>query len=203
LLAERRARVERLTSMCSGGRAVVELLAHLDGGAREILWPVAVVAEYPNERSIVFRSYFSQWPVDGRSHLRPAFLDPTGARPSDVVGRHQAALEVGDTETVVGTFEPDGYVREPIGPDAVHRGTAELHSFFTARFAAGGGIGLQPCAVTDDGRRCAVEYNVIRWGGRDVTPQAGLGIYERGADGLLAAARLYDDVERRPSTPEG
>ena len=26
-------------------------------------------------------------------------------------------------------------------------------------------------------------------------PQAGLGVYERGPDGLLAAARIYDDVE--------
>jgi hypothetical protein len=26
-------------------------------------------------------------------------------------------------------------------------------------------------------------------------PQAGIGIYERGPDGLLAAARVYDDVD--------
>jgi hypothetical protein len=29
----------------------------------------------------------------------------------------------------------------------------------------------------------------------DLPPQAGIGIYERGPDGLLAAARVYDDVE--------
>src|SRR4051812_6112495 len=195
LLAERHARVETVASMSSNGRAVVELLAHLDGDSGEVAWPVAVVAESPNDRSIVFRSYFSQRPVDGRSHLRPAILEPGGAAPSDVVGRYQAALEVGDPETVVATFEPEGYVREPIGPDPIHRGTAELRAFFSERFAAGGGIGLQPCAATDDGRRCTVEYNVVRWGNHDLPPQAGLGIYERGADGLLAAARLYDDVE--------
>jgi hypothetical protein len=61
-------------------------------------------------------------------------------------------------------------------------------------FSAGGGIGLQPCAVTDDGVRCALEYNCTRWGGRDLTPQAGLGVYERGPDGLLEAVRVYDDV---------
>ena len=58
-----------------------------------------------------------------------------------------------------------------------------------------GGVGLQPCAETDDGQRCAVEYTCVRWGGRDLPPQAGLGVYERGADGLLAAVRLYDDIE--------
>jgi hypothetical protein len=54
---------------------------------------------------------------------------------------------------------------------------------------------METCAVTDDGVRCAVEYNCVRWGAYDVSPQAGLGVYERGPDGLLAAARIYDDIE--------
>jgi len=45
------------------------------------------------------------------------------------------------------------------------------------------------------GARCAVEYNCVRWGSHDLPPQAGLGVYERGPDGLLAAARVYDDIE--------
>jgi hypothetical protein len=49
--------------------------------------------------------------------------------------------------------------------------------------------------VTDDGVRCALEYNCVRWGSHDLPPQAGLGVYERGPDGLLAAARVYDDIE--------
>ena len=60
---------------------------------------------------------------------------------------------------------------------------------------AGGGIELQPCAVTDDGVRCAVEYNCERWGIHDLPPEAGLGVHERGEDGLLTAARVHDDVE--------
>lgn len=43
--------------------------------------------------------------------------------------------------------------------------------------------------------RCALEYNLVRWGGHHVTPQAGIAVYERGGDGLLAAARVYDDVQ--------
>jgi hypothetical protein len=57
------------------------------------------------------------------------------------------------------------------------------------------GIGLEYCAVTDDGVRCALEYNCVRWGGHDLPPQAGIAAYERGRNGLLAAARVYDDVE--------
>jgi ketosteroid isomerase-like protein len=194
-LAERHARVETVAATCAGGRAVVELLAHLSDDGRELAWPVAVVAESPDDRSVVFRSYCSQWPVDGRRHLRPAILDPGAAPPGDVVGRYQAALEAGDAEAIVNTFAPDGYFREPIGPDAAHRGTPELRSFFTRAFSAGGGIGLQHCTVTDDGVRCAIEYNCVRWGSQHLPSQAGIGVHERGPDGLLAAVRIYDDVE--------
>jgi len=144
---------------------------------------------------VVFRTYCSQWPVDGRRHIRPPILDPGQAHPGDVVGRYQAALEAGDAEVVVSTFAPDGYLREPIGPHSTHRGARGLRSFFTRCFSAGGGIGLQPCAMTDDGVRCALEHNCARWGSHDLRPQAGIAVYQRGPDGLLAAARVYDDVE--------
>jgi hypothetical protein len=40
-----------------------------------------------------------------------------------------------------------------------------------------------------------VEYNCIRWGSHDLVHQAGIAVFERDGDGLLAAARVYDDVE--------
>jgi SnoaL-like domain len=194
-MAEHHARAQIVASTQAGDRAVVELLAHVDHEGRDVAWPVAVVAESPDDRSVVFRTYCSQWPVDGRRHLRPAILPPGPGRLGDVVGRYQAALAAGDTEAIASTFEPDGYYREPIGPHFAHRGAGELRSFFAASFGAGGGIGLQPCVVTDDGVRCALEYNCVRWGHHDLPPQAGIGVYERGPDGLLAAARVYDDIE--------
>jgi hypothetical protein len=45
------------------------------------------------------------------------------------------------------------------------------------------------------GVRSAVEYTCDRWGSHDLPPRAGLGVYERGPDGLLAAVRAYDDIE--------
>jgi hypothetical protein len=99
------------------------------------------------------------------------------------------------------SFTPDGYLLEPIGAYAIHRGTAELRSFFTACFNAGGGIGLEQCVVTDDGVRCAAEYNCVRWGSRELPPQAGIGVYERDAEGLPAAARVYVDVEAPVEKP--
>jgi ketosteroid isomerase-like protein len=193
--AERDARVETVASTVVGGRAVVEVLVHVAGDGPTLAWPVAVVAESPDERSVLFRTYCSQWPVDGRRHLRSPVLGLGDAHPGDVVGRYQAALGAGDAEAIVGTFAPEGYLREPVGPDDTHRGIPELRSFFASCFSAGGGIGLQDCAVTDDGVRCAVEYNCIRWGSHDLPPQAGIGVFERTTDGLLAAVRIYDDVE--------
>jgi ketosteroid isomerase-like protein len=200
-LAERQARIETVASICVGGRAVVELLAHLADGGRELAWPIAVVAESADDRSVVFRTYCSQWPVDGRRHVRPPILKSGNARPGDVVGQYLAALEAGDAAAIVSTFAPDGYFREPIGPHYAHRGERELRSFFAACFSAGGGIGLQDCVVTDDGVRCALEYNCVRWGSHDLPPQAGIGIFERGPDGLLAAARVYDDIEAPAGHP--
>jgi ketosteroid isomerase-like protein len=194
-LAALHASTETVASTVVGDRAVVELLARMDHDGGQRAWPVAIVAESPDDRSVVFRTYCSQWPLDERRHVRPPILKPGTARPGDVVGRYEAALAAGDTEAVVSTFAPDGYFRGSFGPQYAHRGTAELRSFYASCFSAGGGIGLENCAVTDDGVRCALEYNCIRWGSHDLPPQAGLGVYERGPDGLIAAVRVYDDVE--------
>jgi SnoaL-like domain len=195
-LASLHARTEVVASTVAAGRAVVELLARVDHKGQQLAWPVAVVAESPDDESVVFRTYCSQWPLDEERPVRPAILKPEPVSVPEVVGRYQAGLTAGDTDAVVGTFAADGYFQGPFGPSHAHRGAAELRAFFDRCFSAGGGIGLEDCAVTDDGTRCALEYNYVRWGDRDLPPQAGIGVYERGPDGLLAAVRVYDDVER-------
>jgi hypothetical protein len=194
VLAEHFAGTETIASIAVDGRAVMELVAHMTYEGRDRLWPLAVVAESPDARSVVFRSYFSRWMLDGTRHFRPAILQPGPAQPGDIVLSYLGALDAGDIEAVVSTFNPDGYFREPIGTPFAHRGTHELRAFFTTCFSTGG-IVLQHCNVTDDGLRCALEYNCVRWGRYDMPPQAGLAVFERGPDGLLAAVRVYDDVE--------
>jgi hypothetical protein len=102
------------------------------------------------------------------------------------VERVVGVLAAGDAAAVVACFAPDGYLRESIGPP--HR---ELAAYFGDRLGPGG-IDLRPCAVTDDGTRCAVEYNCVR---RDLPPQAGIAVFERTGDHLLAAVREYDDLD--------
>jgi hypothetical protein len=58
-------------------------------------------------------------------------------------------------------------------------------------FPTSSGIVLEPCSLTDDGRACALEYNVVA---RGAPPQAGVAVFVRGENGRLAAARKYDDV---------
>ncbi|MGH3408823.1 MAG: nuclear transport factor 2 family protein, partial [Streptosporangiaceae bacterium] len=187
-------RTETVASTVVGGCAVVELLAHLQQDGREMAWPVAVVAESPDDWSVVFRAYCSQWPIFGRHYVRAPILKPQPGTAGDVVGRYQAGVAAGDADAVVSAFEPDGYFRGATGPDDMHRGQSALRSYFTRRLSAGG-IGVQDCAVTDDGTRCAVEYNIVRWGEHDLPAQAGIAVFERGPGGLLAAARIYDDVQ--------
>jgi hypothetical protein len=118
-----------------------------------------------------------------------------------VVSRFLDALAAGDAEAAVSAFAPTGYLRESLPQLDAHRGTAELRSFLAQQLSVGGGMAPQLCSVTDDGVRYAVEFNCTRWGTRDLPLQAGIGVYERDADGLLAAARVYDDIESpAPST---
>ena len=84
-------------------------------------------------------------------------------------------------------------VREPSGGPYTFTGQAH-HDIYVLQFANGGGIPLRFCTVTDDGTACAIEYACDRWGRDAIPPQAGVAVYERGASGKLAAARIYDDV---------
>ncbi len=87
-LAGLHARTETIAATTSGGRAVLELLAHLTWDGREVAWPVAVVAETGDDRSVEFRTYCSQRPVTGTHHLRPPVLPPssTARRPTTARG---------------------------------------------------------------------------------------------------------------------
>jgi hypothetical protein len=140
--------------------------------------------------------YFSSWPLTSRHANRPPLLQPDPElRESDVVAEYQRALAAGDVDAIVAAFEPDGYAREPAGGEYVHRGADGLRAFYELLFSNDGGIPLEHCAVMDDGRACALEYNVVRWGKAELSPAAGVAVYVRGDSGRLAAARIYDDVD--------
>ena len=196
-MIERNATVDDVERIVTPRRGVEEAVLNLDGEDGRFGLPVAIAADRDEDARIIeLRVYFSSWPLTGRHAIRPPLLqeDPD-VHEDGVVGEYQRALAAGDAAAVVAAFEPDAYVREPAGGAYLHRGPDQLRALFEHFFSNGGGIPLEHCAVTDDGRACALEYNVVRWGRTELPPEAGLAVYVRGATGKLAAARIYDDSD--------
>ena len=196
-LKARNPQARQIASTEGASRVVGEFEVDLTEGDRTFTLPIGIVVEPSSEtRSVWIRIYHSQWPLLGHHVVRPPLLerDPS-AREADVVGAYQTALAAGDAAGCVATFEADGCFREPSGPQYRVCGTAELTEFYMRFFSAGGGIILEHCTVTEDGVRSALEFNAVRWGGVDLPHQAGVAVYERGRTGMIAQARVYDDVE--------
>jgi SnoaL-like domain len=197
-LEDREASIEDIGIVRTKRRSVGEAIIHLGGGAGRVDLPVVIVTDLrPDARIEEVRVYYSNWPLTGRHANRTPLLqaDPE-LREADVVGTYQEALAAGDLDAIVDSFESGGYAREPAGGDHVHHGRDGLRQFYEWLFSNEGGIPLEHCSVTDDGRACALEYNVARWGRTElVPPEAGIAVYVRGESGKLAAARIYDDVD--------
>ena len=190
--------VENVELLATPRRSVEEVIVHLDGeDGNRVELPIAIAVDRDDDARLrEMRVYYSNWPITGGHAIRPPMLQPDpDAQEGDIVAEYQRALAAGDVDGVMAAFAPDAYVREPAGSAHVHRGTDELRALFTRFFSNGGGIPLEHCRVTDDGRACAIEYNVVAWGQTRLAPQAGIAVYVRGEDGLLSAARIYDDVD--------
>jgi SnoaL-like domain len=196
-LTERSAEFSPVERIITPRRGIEETVMTLDGDNGRVEVPVAVAADRDDEgRIIELRIYWSMWPLTGEHHHRAPLLAPDpDLHDPDVVGDYQRALASGDADAAVATFEPDAYVREPSGSAYVHRGHDELLALYRRFFSNGGGVRLEHCSLTDDGRACALEYNILRWGRTDLSPEAGLAVYVRGASGKLASARIYDDAD--------
>ena len=189
--------VENVSQVSTERGGFGEAVLHVDGERGQVALPVAMVAEKRADgRIIELRLYSSSWPLTGRHAHRPPLLqrDPELETP-EVVAEYQQALSVGDVDAILATFERDGYAREPAGAEYTHRGRDGLRAFYELLFSNDGGIPLEHCTLADDGRACALEYNIVRWGKTELRPEAGVAIYVRGQSGKLAAARIYDDCE--------
>ncbi len=196
-LGEREDSIEDIGLLRTERRSIGEAVLHLGDQDGSVDLPVAIVADHRSDGRIEeVRIYYSSWPLNGRHVHRPPLLQPDpDLRESDVVSEYQRALAAGDVDSIVAAFEPDAYAREPAGGEHVHRGTDGLRAFYEHLFSNGGGIPLEHCTMIDDGRTCALEYNVVRWGRTEMRPEAGVAVYVRGESGKLAAARIYDDAD--------
>jgi hypothetical protein len=198
-LAERRATVEHLgtTATPSGATAECLLTLTLVRTGNTVLLPVAIASDTAlDARLDSLRIYHSMRPLLGFSLVRAPVL-PTVATLvlPGAVARYHDCLTRGDLPGILEQFAPEGELRESSGPLQVHRGVLELTRFFTVLFSNGGGLGLEHCAMNEEGRSCAVEYVVTTWGRSPLPHQAAAAVYERADTGLLSEVRLYDDIE--------
>jgi hypothetical protein len=194
-LSDRFAEVRPVARTLTRTRAVEEIVLRLYHDGRDIELPVALVGDLWGDGLTSVRIYHSTWPLTGGHEVRPSLLQANHQLVlPDVIGRYQEALRDGRLEDILACFDRDGYAREPSGGEYVYRGPERLREMYAA-FFAGGGITLEHCTVTDDGTRCALEYNATAWGETAIPPQAGVAVYERAPSGLLGAARIYDDVQ--------
>jgi hypothetical protein len=159
--------------------------------------PVVIACDSsPNVGLESIRIYHSMWPILGLQLVRAPVLPVVAALIlPDVIGRYHDCLARGDLSGILEQFAPGGGPREPGGALQIHRGATELRRFFTVLFSNGGGLGIENCAVVDEGASCALEYVVTTWGRTTFLNQAGAAVYDRPDTGLLAEVRMYDDVE--------
>jgi hypothetical protein len=201
-LSDRFADVQPVSRTLTRTIAVEEVVLRLYQDGRDIELPVALVGDLWGDGRTGVRIYHSTWPLTGGHEVRPPLLKANERLVMpDVVWRYQDALRNGRLEDILECFDPNAYAREPSGGEYVYRGQEALREFYGA-LLADGGITLEHCTAIDDGTRCAIEYNAVRWGESVIPPQAGVAVYERAASGLLGAARIYDDVDP-PITREG
>lgn len=174
-IARRNATVENVAHVVTKRRGFEEVILHLDGDTGRVDLPVAIVADREDDGHIdELRIYFSTWALTRRHTNRPPLLQPDPElRAPDIVSEYQAALAAGDVDAIVAAFEPRGYAREPAGSQYLHTGPDSLRSFYQLLFSNDGGIPLEHCALIDDKGTFALEYNVVRWGQTELSPEAG------------------------------
>jgi hypothetical protein len=175
----------------------VECVLTLVRSGDTVLLPVAIASDTsPDARLDSLRIYHSMQPLLGFHLVRPPVLPAVAALVlPGAVGRYHDCLIRGDLPGILEQFAPEGELREASGPRQVHRGVLALRRFFTLLFSNGGGLGLEHCAITDEGASCAVEYVVTTWGRSALPHQAAAAVYERADTGLLSEVRMYDDIE--------
>jgi hypothetical protein len=199
-LRDRSATVEHLSTTATGAGATEECIVRLVRSTDVVSLPVAIASDTsPDARLDSIRIYHSMWPLLGFHLLRAPILpvEATLVLP-DVIGRYHDCLARGDLSGILAQFAPGAQLRESGGATSVHRGATELRRFFTLLFSNGGGLGLEHCAIANEGASCAVESVLTTWGHSRLLRQAAVAVYERADTGLLAEVRMYDDVDHPP-----
>ncbi len=204
---------DQVAFVTGSDRDVTEGTLSLTFEGRRVRVPLAVVAERRPEREVEMRLYYSTKPIKGTRAVRSPLLpkDDEVAVPVQVAAQLDA-LSRADIDAVLASFEDGARLRDAAGETHVKSTEGgPLRAYYEKLCAVrneggskdggksstgrGAGIEVLKGARADDGRICALEYTVVRVRGKNVPPQAGLAVYERGETGLLRAVRIYEDID--------
>lgn len=185
----------------AGSRVISEDIIYATSpSGRKIEWPFATVAcSMDNSDSIELFIYYTIWPIIEKHTKRPVIFDEPqlDTKPSPLLQEYHRVLTSGDLEGLYSVMPPDAYLRESSGPPYAHLGIINVVEYFKGLFKDGAPL-MRSERITSDGRCTFLEFAVIGWNGQEWPEsdhQAGAGIWELNADGLLSAVRVYDDIE--------
>lgn len=186
--------VELVKTVTAGARSVDELYytPHDPSGKRV---PVAIVWDDSGPDAVA-RVYYNKVLIGGpgADRVRPPIVRPEpDLQLHPTLAAYRTALAAGDAPGIVAALAPDFRVRIPNGE---YLEGGDVRAGFADRFASTGGVPLQYVTSTDDGHSAALEF--ISW---RVPPHAGIGVYDRGEDGLIREFRSYEGpVFPKPGT---
>lgn len=193
-LNNKNARVEIFNIIDVKNRVVLELIIYYEKGEKTIELPFVTVLDIKENIIQNIRIYHSSWPTTGKHGVIKPILKPdkTLVEP-DVITKYMQGLKSADKDLILSLFEKDAYIQEPSGSKYRHFGESGRDEFYSFALDKGG-VPLQHCTATFDGKHFAVEYIFDEWGNKKFEPQAGIAIYEIGETGKIAAIRIYDDA---------
>ncbi|XLS27961.1 hypothetical protein ACJD0Z_12215 [Flavobacteriaceae bacterium M23B6Z8] len=175
-------------------RIIEEIEVLFKQGTQKILLPVCTVFE-KNKQGKAIRLYYSSYPYSKKHKIRPRILPADHSllfpKPVEI---YQAGLAEGDLKKVLNVFTDNATVREPSGGEFTSTNKSALKEFYSFLFSFGGGAPLEHCTETTSGNSTALEYNIVKVGTYDFSPQAGIAVYDWSGS-KLTAARIYDDFE--------
>jgi len=189
----------------------LELRLQIDGGPRtlSIVAVSEVAADGKLERT---RLYYRRAHIDGQQHFRDRMLQDEIDVPFDpIIEKYQKALLERNTEDFLATFAEDGYFDGHGGPvdqaeglvdlslglgmgryaghDELYRGIGQMMEIGRAESPKGR---LEHVNAFTDGTTTVLEFNILR--PEESRVHAGVACYEVNQNGLMQAARVYDEA---------
>lgn len=195
-LTARDAAFECFGLVTGSDRDVTEGTLALSLGGERVRVPVGLVAERRRERAVELRAYYAIERLrDAPNPRRETLSSSSVTAVPPPVAAHIDACSRGDVTSAIASFELGGTVRDARGVThaKLEPSGGPLAGYYR-RLLSEGGIELLANARADDGRTCALEYTIVKVGGREIVPRPGLAVYDRGESGLLRTIRVYDDI---------